>query len=29
MGMGVPYILLFRGQSDFIDILSNELSKNM
>ena len=29
MGMRVPYLLLFRGQSDYIDILSRELSKNM
>ena len=29
MGMRVPYILIFRGQSEFIDILSNEISKNM
>ena len=29
MGMRVPCILVFRGQSEFIDILSNELSKHM
>ena len=29
MGMRVPYLLLFRGQSDYIDILSREFSKNM
>ena len=29
MGMRVPCLLLFRGQSDYIDILSKELSKNM
>ena len=29
MGMRVPYLLLFRGQSDYIDILSKELFKNM
>ena len=29
MGMRVPCILLFCGQSEFIDILTNELSKNM
>ena len=29
MGMTVPCLLLFRGQSDYIDILSKELSKNM
>ena len=29
MGMRVPYMLLLRGQSEFIDILSNELSKNV
>lgn len=27
--MRVSYILLFRGQSEFIDTLSNELSKKM
>ena len=29
MGMRVPCLLLFRGQSDYIDILSKEFSKNM
>ena len=29
MGMRVPYILLLRGQSEFIDILNNELSNNV
>ena len=29
MGMRVPCLLLFRGQSDYIDILFEELSKNM
>ena len=29
MGMRVPYLLLFHGQSDYIDILTKELSKNM
>ena len=29
MGMRFPCILVFRGQSEFIDILSNELSKHM
>ena len=29
MGMRVPCILLLRGQSEFIDILNNELSKNV
>ena len=29
MGMKVPCLLLFRRQSDYIDILSKELSKNM
>ena len=29
MGMRAPCLLLFRGQSDYIDIFSKELSKNM
>ena len=29
MRMTVPCILLFRGQKEFIDILSNKLYKNM
>ena len=29
MGMRVPCLLLFLGQSDYIDILSKELFKNM
>ena len=29
MRMRVPCLLVFRGQSDYIDILSRKLSKNM
>ena len=29
MGMRVPCLLIFCGQSDYIDILSKELFKNM
>ena len=29
MGMRVPCLLLFHGQSDYIDILNKELSKNV
>ena len=29
MGMRIPYLVLFRRKSDYIDILSKELSKTM
>ena len=28
-GMKIPYTLMFKGQSEFVDILSQELKKHM